>query len=144
MKKLLQLFKTTIQWALILSAGLYLQGCQASGKIQAVESIWKWPNFLQNLLRNFNWINKSKSITTIYGVDPKYLIYAFIVTAILTAIIVSIPWLVFVIMRSRKIRKLKRIIKTLVISIDGHNDTQAVKRHSKLLSKSDSSYRKSN
>ncbi len=104
--------------------------------MQAVESIWKWPNFLQNLLRSVD-INQ-RTTTTIYGVDPKYLLYAFI----LTAIAVSIPWLVVVILRSRKIAKLKRIIKTLVVSIDGNDDIKSVKRHSKMVSKADGFYRK--
>lgn len=129
-------FKWTIRWAVILSAGLFLFGCRESGKVQAVESIWKWPNFLQNLLRSVD-INQ-RTTTTIYGVDPKYLLYSFI----LTAIVVSIPWLVVVILRSRKITKLKRIIKTLVVSIDGHDDIKSIKRHSKMVSKADNFYRK--
>ena len=107
-----------------------------SGKVQAVESIWKWPDFLQNLLSSVD-INQ-KTTTTVYGVDPKYLLYAFIITAVL----VSIPWLAVVIFRSRKIVKLKRIIKSLVVSIDGHDDTVSIKRHSKMISKADRFYRK--
>ena len=110
--KTVWLFKKTIRWMLILSGVLFLSGCVAeSGKVQAVESIWKWPNFLQNLLRSVD-INQ-KTTTTIYGVDPKYLLYAFIITAVL----VSIPWLAVVLFRSRKIIKLKRIIKSLVVSV---------------------------
>ena len=129
------LFKWTIRWILICALPI-LAGCAGSGNVQAVESIWKWPNFLQNLLRSVD-INQ-RTTTTIYGVDPKYIIYAFI----LTTIVVSIPWLVVVILRSRKIVKLKRIIKTLVVSIDGHDDIKSVKRHSKMVSKADRFYRK--
>ncbi len=128
-------FKWTIRWILICALPI-LAGCAGFGNVQAVESIWKWPNFLQNLLRSVD-INQ-RTTTTIYGVEPKYLLYAFI----LTTIVVSIPWFVLVILRSRKIAKLKRIIKTLVVSIDGHTDIKSVKRHSKMVSKSDRFYRK--
>ena len=131
--KTIWLFKKIIRWMLILSGVLFLSGCV---KVQAVESIWKWPDFLQNLLRSVD-INQ-KTTTTIYGVDPKYLLYAFIITAVL----VSIPWLVLVLFRSRKIIKLKRIIKSLVVSIDGHDDSVSIKRHSKIVSKADRFYRK--
>ena len=129
-------FTSVLSWLAVLFSLAFISGCKIEPKVQAVESIWKWPNFLQNLLRSVD-INQ-KTTTTIYGVDPKYLLYAFIITALL----VSIPWLIFVILRSRKIKKLKRIIKSLVVSIDGHTDTQSIKRHSKMMSKADRFYRK--
>jgi len=121
-------FTSVLSWLGVLFSLAFISGCKIEPKVQAVESIWKWPNFLQNLLRNFNWVDKSHTETTIYGADPKVLAYSVIGALLVGAVLATLFWLVVVTVQWLRRRKLKKQFAQLVMQIDFAGDISTVKR----------------
>lgn len=124
-----------------------ITGIEDSGKVQAFDSIWKWPNFLKNLLQNFH-LDSSKKINSktntkfTYENSPVGIQSADIPNILKYLLFMNVPWILIIVVIGWRYFKIISYFKSMVQWTDRVDTTKELKQASKIRSGLDKGFEK--